>query len=30
MRPSMIHPTHLHGMHMTVIAKDGWDQTTTA
>ena len=22
----MIHPMHLHGMHMTVIAKDGWDQ----
>ncbi len=22
----MIHPTHRHGMHMTVIAKDGWDQ----
>ncbi|MDQ6886201.1 MAG: copper oxidase [Gemmatimonadota bacterium] len=21
----MIHPMHLHGMHMTVIAKDGWD-----
>ena len=21
-----IHPMHLHGMHMTVIAKDGWDQ----
>jgi len=20
----MIHPMHLHGMHMTVIAKDGW------
>ena len=24
----MIHPMHLHGMHMTVIAKDGWDQPT--
>ncbi len=23
---SMIHPMHLHGMHMTVIAKDGWMQ----
>ena len=23
----MIHPMHLHGTHMTVIAKDGWDQT---
>ena len=22
----MIHPMHLHGLHMTVIAKDGWDQ----
>src|SRR6266699_1907986 len=22
----MIHPMHLHGMHMTVLAKDGWDQ----
>jgi FtsP/CotA-like multicopper oxidase with cupredoxin domain len=22
----MIHPMHLHGMHMTVMAKDGWDQ----
>ncbi|HKH90489.1 MAG TPA: copper oxidase [Gemmatimonadaceae bacterium] len=22
----MIHPMHLHGMHQTVIAKDGWDQ----
>ena len=22
----LIHPMHLHGMHMTVIAKDGWDQ----
>jgi FtsP/CotA-like multicopper oxidase with cupredoxin domain len=22
----MIHPMHLHGMHMTVIAKDGWSQ----
>ena len=22
----MIHPMHLHGIHMTVIAKDGWDQ----
>ena len=22
----MIHPMHLHGTHMTVIAKDGWDQ----
>jgi len=22
----MIHPMHLHGMHMTVIAKDGWNQ----
>lgn len=22
----MIHPMHLHGNHMTVIAKDGWDQ----
>ncbi len=22
----MIHPMHLHGMHMTVIAKDGWAQ----
>src|SRR6476469_9644833 len=22
----MIHPMHLHGMHMAVIAKDGWDQ----
>jgi FtsP/CotA-like multicopper oxidase with cupredoxin domain len=22
----MIHPMHLHGMHMTVIAKDGWLQ----
>jgi manganese oxidase len=22
----MIHPMHLHGAHMTVIAKDGWDQ----
>jgi FtsP/CotA-like multicopper oxidase with cupredoxin domain len=22
----MIHPMHLHGMHMTVIAKDGWIQ----
>jgi FtsP/CotA-like multicopper oxidase with cupredoxin domain len=22
----MIHPMHLHGMHMTVIAKDGWTQ----
>ncbi len=21
-----IHPMHLHGMHMTVIAKDGWNQ----
>ena len=21
----MIHPMHLHGMHQTVIAKDGWD-----
>ena len=21
----MIHPMHLHGMHMTVVAKDGWD-----
>ena len=21
----MIHPMHLHGIHMTVIAKDGWD-----
>jgi len=21
-----IHPMHLHGMHFTVIAKDGWDQ----
>lgn len=21
----MIHPMHLHGMHMTIIAKDGWD-----
>jgi FtsP/CotA-like multicopper oxidase with cupredoxin domain len=21
----MIHPMHLHGMHMTVIAKDGWN-----
>ena len=21
----MIHPMHLHGMHMTVIARDGWD-----
>jgi manganese oxidase len=21
----MIHPMHLHGMHMTVIAKDGWE-----
>ena len=21
----MIHPMHLHGMHMTVISKDGWD-----
>jgi FtsP/CotA-like multicopper oxidase with cupredoxin domain len=20
----MIHPMHLHGIHMTVIAKDGW------
>jgi FtsP/CotA-like multicopper oxidase with cupredoxin domain len=24
----MIHPMHLHGMHMTVIAKDGWPQPT--
>ncbi|MES2304337.1 MAG: multicopper oxidase domain-containing protein [Gemmatimonadota bacterium] len=24
----MIHPMHLHGMHMTVIAKDGWDTPT--
>jgi FtsP/CotA-like multicopper oxidase with cupredoxin domain len=24
----MIHPMHLHGMHMTVIAKDGWDVPT--
>ncbi|HEX6535462.1 MAG TPA: multicopper oxidase domain-containing protein [Gemmatimonadaceae bacterium] len=24
----MIHPMHLHGMHMTVIAKDGWAQPT--
>ncbi|HEU4700457.1 MAG TPA: copper oxidase [Gemmatimonadales bacterium] len=23
---SMIHPMHLHGMHMTVFAKDGWLQ----
>ena len=22
----MIHPIHLHGMHMTVIDKDGWAQ----
>jgi FtsP/CotA-like multicopper oxidase with cupredoxin domain len=22
----MIHPMHLHGMHQTVIAKDGWPQ----
>jgi FtsP/CotA-like multicopper oxidase with cupredoxin domain len=22
----MIHPMHLHGMHQTVVAKDGWDQ----
>jgi FtsP/CotA-like multicopper oxidase with cupredoxin domain len=22
----MIHPMHLHGMHMTVIDKDGWAQ----
>ncbi len=22
----MIHPMHLHGMHMTVIARDGWPQ----
>ena len=22
----MIHPMHLHGMHMTVIDKDGWEQ----
>ena len=22
----MIHPMHLHGIHMTVVAKDGWDQ----
>jgi FtsP/CotA-like multicopper oxidase with cupredoxin domain len=22
----MIHPMHLHGMHMTVIDKDGWPQ----
>jgi FtsP/CotA-like multicopper oxidase with cupredoxin domain len=22
----MIHPMHLHGMHMTVFAKDGWNQ----
>ena len=22
----MIHPMHLHGMHMTIIAKDGWAQ----
>ena len=22
---TMIHPMHLHGMHMTVFAKDGWD-----
>jgi FtsP/CotA-like multicopper oxidase with cupredoxin domain len=22
----MIHPMHLHGLHMTVIAKDGWGQ----
>jgi manganese oxidase len=22
----MIHPMHLHGMHMTVVAKDGWPQ----
>jgi FtsP/CotA-like multicopper oxidase with cupredoxin domain len=22
----MIHPMHLHGMHMTVISKDGWPQ----
>ncbi len=21
----MIHPMHLHGMHMTIFAKDGWD-----
>jgi len=21
----MIHPMHLHGIHMTVVAKDGWD-----
>jgi FtsP/CotA-like multicopper oxidase with cupredoxin domain len=21
-----IHPMHLHGMHMTVVAKDGWEQ----
>ena len=20
----MIHPMHLHGMHMTIVAKDGW------
>jgi FtsP/CotA-like multicopper oxidase with cupredoxin domain len=26
MNEGMIHPMHLHGMHMTVIAKDGWDQ----
>lgn len=24
----MIHPMHLHGMHMTVIDKDGWAQPT--
>ncbi|MGZ8379227.1 MAG: multicopper oxidase family protein [Gemmatirosa sp.] len=24
----MIHPMHLHGMHMTVIDKDGWPQPT--
>jgi FtsP/CotA-like multicopper oxidase with cupredoxin domain len=24
----MIHPMHLHGMHQTVIAKDGWDVPT--
>ncbi|MEO7502855.1 MAG: copper oxidase [Gemmatimonadaceae bacterium] len=24
----MIHPMHLHGMHMTVFAKDGWNLST--
>ena len=26
----MIHPMHLHGMHMTVVAKDGWDLPAAA